>query len=633
MIELNPPTAAAKGSLAEFGRKREKVRLGLCLCVEMWRAQERRADLEDLIFLRFLLQALKQPSLFLVRFPKLSHDCFPLVGLFVPMGIIKIRQLRTEKDNLVQECPHNCTLDKVMQEESLLSSTGHGNDHDDSELLDAGCEYALLDDEIFGVPCELYDLQDLKEILSLNSWNSFLTEEERLHLSAYLPDMDCETFVVTMMELLRGANLFFGSPLETLFHRLKGGFYSPQVTHLREGSNILQKRGYYHSLRRYHERMAQKFGEMRKAWSNCQPSNTVEERIEIWNNKKYRKPVLLVDLNAIPADEDLLRKAEKKRRRIPALKKKKNVDEEASTHVHLMNSNGTALSSRIKAKGVLKIKPIEMNSTPKQVVLSLPTESSEPFRRPPKGVLKIKPKRYTFSEVERQRTIQGQGNISLFRVPTTRLSPSHFSSPWREEDMSNKLPFLHQSVRDEGVFREDILKVDSGLYNNKHNSLSKMKAVRGMRMFANDSGNFTERFDRRQTAALCSSSTGLYESTSDHYHANVSEPLPRNSITVADNHQNYLKYQDDLEHRFGDENSGEGVSRSLILPITYKRKKPYTKLNAFQANLEPVEATGAPFHPMEKTKPIKIRVKGWNEYDSQYKQGMLNGLHHGSPST
>lgn len=580
------------------------------------------------------------------------------------MGVVKIRRQGPGKDNYVQQLPLNYTSDELFQDDGYLYGKDLSDDPDDFELSDTGCEYALVNDQTSNIPYDIYELPNLKEILCLETWNLYLTEEERFHLAAYLPDMDQETFELTMIELLSGGNLFFGSPLEILFHRLKGGFYSLQVSHLREELKFLQKRGYHHSLRSYHESICQKFAEMRKIWSNCQPNTSVEERVQIWKNKKNQKPVLLVDLNAFPLDEELSSKGVKKVMGLPALRKTAFMNEESVTHVPAMDWNGMALN-RTKAKGVLKIKPPEMSSIPNQVVLTFPTESLEPFRRPPKGVLKIRPKVYHTSLVERPWTTTvppDQGSPSVFGVHTSKLSPSHSASQWQEDNTTNdhKLSYVHKLVRAESIYRgsptpeltndrqsEDTLNTGSRVFDSAQSSLRKMKTVKGMKMSSDGSSSFRECFDSQKKGDLWSTSAGLHKSAPDNnrrkltpFHTDVSEAASRDLI-AADDHHNFPTYPDQSEHRHRDKKNGEGVDKNLLFPITYKRKKPHTKPSVLQnpkkpsmiASMEPAVSAGANFNQVEKTKVIKIRVKGWNEFNSQYKQGMLDGQHHGSPST
>ena len=61
---------------------------------------------------------------------------------------------------------------------------------EDSYIAKFGAELCMVGDQTCSVPYELFDFLDLKQILSLDNWNSCLTEEDRYNLAAYLPNMD-----------------------------------------------------------------------------------------------------------------------------------------------------------------------------------------------------------------------------------------------------------------------------------------------------------------------------------------------------------------------------------------------------------------------------------------------------------
>ena len=108
--------------------------------------------------------------------------------------------------------------------------SGMGSDEFDiSELGEAGTELCQVGNQSCSIPLDLYDLPDLGTVLSLETWNECLSEEERFALAEYLPDMDQETFGRTLKELFSAQNFHFGSPLVELFNRLKGGLCDPRI--------------------------------------------------------------------------------------------------------------------------------------------------------------------------------------------------------------------------------------------------------------------------------------------------------------------------------------------------------------------------------------------------------------------
>ncbi|PKI68827.1 hypothetical protein CRG98_010884 [Punica granatum] len=123
------------------------------------------------------------------------------------------------------------------------------DDFDEADSGETGAEFCQVGSSTCSVPFELYDLPNLEDVLSVNVWSECLTEEERLSLAKILPNMDQETYMRTMMELFKGCNFNFGSPLKKLFDMLNGGLCSPRVAFYREGRNSFDKREHYHFLK------------------------------------------------------------------------------------------------------------------------------------------------------------------------------------------------------------------------------------------------------------------------------------------------------------------------------------------------------------------------------------------------
>ncbi|MCO5560621.1 hypothetical protein L7F22_014237 [Adiantum nelumboides] len=147
------------------------------------------------------------------------------------------------------------------------------------------------------LPDELFELTNLGDILSLQSWNERLSEKERQRLGAYLPDMDHETFQKTLKELLSAQNMYFGSPMEHLWQQLEDGFCNPTVVKSRQTFLSLQKGEYYHDLRRYHNGMVNSLMVMRDLWMS-NPEANVEKKLISWNEGRSSKTVCTKGLTA-----------------------------------------------------------------------------------------------------------------------------------------------------------------------------------------------------------------------------------------------------------------------------------------------------------------------------------------------
>ncbi|XP_020107740.1 uncharacterized protein LOC109723690 isoform X2 [Ananas comosus] len=165
---------------------------------------------------------------------------------------------------------------------SDLDSGMESDELDLSELGDAMTELCQVGNQSCSIPLELYDLPDLGSVLSLDTWNETLTEEERFALSANLPDMDQETFALTLHELFSGKNFHFRSPLITLFERLKGGLCDPRMVLYRGGLNFFQRRRHYCHLRKYQNSMVGSLIQIRDAWKNCEGYG-IQERLQLLN--------------------------------------------------------------------------------------------------------------------------------------------------------------------------------------------------------------------------------------------------------------------------------------------------------------------------------------------------------------
>lgn len=151
-----------------------------------------------------------------------------------------------------------------------------------SELGEIGEEFCQLGSQKCSIPFELYDLPDLSTILSLDTWNNCLTDDERFRLTEYLPDLDQETFGRTLRELFSGSNFYFGSPLTKVFDRLKGGLCEPRVALYQQGLNFFQKCEHYHLLRNYQNSMVGSLIQIRNAWENCLGYG-IEEKLRVLN--------------------------------------------------------------------------------------------------------------------------------------------------------------------------------------------------------------------------------------------------------------------------------------------------------------------------------------------------------------
>lgn len=175
------------------------------------------------------------------------------------------------------------------KEEEGESESSMGSDSLElPELGDACSELCQVGNCTASLPLELYDLPDLIPVLSLETWNECLSEEERFALSEFLPDMDQETFAQTLKELFSGKNFHFGSPLSDLLTKLKGGALKPRVALYSRGVKIFNRCKHYHLLREYQDSMVGGFEKIRDAWRDCSGYG-IEERLRLLNILRSRR--------------------------------------------------------------------------------------------------------------------------------------------------------------------------------------------------------------------------------------------------------------------------------------------------------------------------------------------------------
>ncbi|KAJ6334785.1 hypothetical protein OIU78_011616 [Salix suchowensis] len=573
------------------------------------------------------------------------------------MGIQKICQWSSSSDKV--SCSFNGEV-KQMRENPVLGADS-GNDSDDCEFAELNCEFGMVEGQCCSIPYELYDLPDLREILSLDTWNLCLTEEERFNLSAYLPDMEHETFCLTMKELFDGTELYFGNPLDKFLKRLKAGLYPPKVACFREGLQFLQRKQHYHSLRAYHDRMIQTFLNMRLLWDQYGMSPGIEEKISMWKNRRKQKSINMLDLNESPKDDHLL-----------------NEDNLEMKVMKLVESEGSAkdrspfpCTNRTKIvvpycrpKGVLKMKASGNDSFRNHNSKMVVADSSGHCRSLPKGVLKIVPK-VSFISPGTVRHCAKRSAIKLSsqdswkkadgdRVHSTLDQPQFLIDPQEIVRVTRNLPVSStRSVKQESlptlddnsvVVKQKLFGVDMGRFPNKEcrSSLDTVDA----RPYTFGGESLGENVDSESNGSFLKSVESFPFRIQYHggeqcvaplkeehltIYPRISEVVPAISDIGNDNKQETL--MDSSSHQKNGENdvsvrkseklsSKSSVSVAFkdkkLLPLTYKRRKVLAKANSLNfgksltadTNLKSVITKESDQDFMEGVKTVKIKLMG-----------------------
>jgi len=285
------------------------------------------------------------------------------------MGIVKIAS-----GEPAEKSGSSCGDEDLTRDDRVLLQSFLIDDSHDYELAEVDCEFAMSRGQVCNVPYGLYDLPDLTEVLSLETWNSCLTEDDRLYLAAYLPDMEQHDFVTTMKQLFSGDAIFFGSPLRSFFLRLNGGLYSPQVSQARELLLMFQRRRHYQFLMLYHDRMVGKFASMAKMLRSSDMSASLREKVPISHNRAYEKQFPCVGLSS--STQPIIIKGESAT--VSPMKRAKLMGGSLTTH----------RSSRHNETGNVA-KSAEMNTLESQTFHPL-NDPRQICGKLPKGVLKVR---------------------------------------------------------------------------------------------------------------------------------------------------------------------------------------------------------------------------------------------------
>lgn len=291
----------------------------------------------------------------------------------------------------------------------------------------------------------------------------------------------------------------------------------------------------------------------------------------------------------------------------------------------------------------------------------MPDKPGEPTKQLPKakGVLKIKPK-YDSLNPKKPRTESEQISANIWGVHAPRASGPQFVFKRDGLNFTEKLPILHQLDRDgiaygnqEAVQNKELLYAGAETFMDSEIFPRKLKIITDVRQDA--VGKFKEHFPlianqnlrnfpreadligeyRNDKKILNNTNTqknrSIYESSADpkietfpltfekHREKRLNaicEAGLRTADNCTDKHDILTKPTDHLEDGSKDDATNvthSGAEKCLLSPpITYKRKKPYRKINQVDSlkqqpdivNFEPAAPSG-----IVKPKPMAIKIK------------------------
>ncbi|KAK8470135.1 hypothetical protein PHAVU_004G069600 [Phaseolus vulgaris] len=140
--------------------------------------------------------------------------------------------------------------------------------------------------DVLTVPQEIFDLDNLSDVLSYEVWKTHLSENERNLLMNFLPrDFEPHQLVE---DLLSGINFNFGNPFSKWGASLCLGDLHPDMIVYREQHLKSEKKEYYSHIHNYHNDMIGFLSNLKKSWQSCKdPEKEIVQKI--WRSKHVEK--------------------------------------------------------------------------------------------------------------------------------------------------------------------------------------------------------------------------------------------------------------------------------------------------------------------------------------------------------
>lgn len=132
--------------------------------------------------------------------------------------------------------------------------------------------------DVFAIPQEIFELENLTGILSYEVWQSHLSENERKYLMELLPNGPEPQQV--LQALFTGDNFHFGNPFLKWGASLRSGSLHPDTVLHREQCLKAEKKAYYSKLKEYHDDMIGYLLKLKERWENCKdPEKEIVQKL------------------------------------------------------------------------------------------------------------------------------------------------------------------------------------------------------------------------------------------------------------------------------------------------------------------------------------------------------------------
>ncbi|OMO85553.1 Nuclear factor related to kappa-B-binding protein [Corchorus capsularis] len=137
--------------------------------------------------------------------------------------------------------------------------------------------------DVLTLPREIFDLENLREVLSYEVWQTHLSENERNLLMQFLPTETDQEEV--LQALLAGDNLHFGNPFLKWGASLCSGHLHPDAVIQEEQRLKAEKKAYYSELQNYHNDIIEHLQKLKEKWESCKdPEQEIVQKL--WRSRR-----------------------------------------------------------------------------------------------------------------------------------------------------------------------------------------------------------------------------------------------------------------------------------------------------------------------------------------------------------
>ncbi|XP_022774189.1 uncharacterized protein LOC111316504 [Durio zibethinus] len=140
--------------------------------------------------------------------------------------------------------------------------------------------------DVLTLPHEIFDLENLAEVLSYEVWQTHLSENERNLLMQFLPTGTDKEQILPA--LLAGDNFHFGNPFLKWSKSLCSGHLHPDTVIQEEQHLKAEKKAYYSELQDYHNDIIEYLQKLKEKWESCKdPEQEIVQKL--WRSRRVRE--------------------------------------------------------------------------------------------------------------------------------------------------------------------------------------------------------------------------------------------------------------------------------------------------------------------------------------------------------